>query len=240
MVRCLVAAFVLAVCAQAVAGAPAQFEVVEQFAARLSAGNALRVLGVLSAEAVLVEHDVFVTVAAGPKVGARLRAWIAEGARLEVSFESASAVGAVIVTREQMWLDDMPAHLLPLRSTAVYVVDGGRVHGITRFLDADQRDALMREAVVGDWRRSGFVISYRADGTYDVVQFGRPWDSGEYSIEGGVMRFVSNEQAQACQAGDAGVWTLSFADPDRHTLNKLEDLCVARAGPMLTMDRIPE
>ena len=240
MVRCLVAAFVLAVCAQAVAGAPAQFEVVEQFAARLSAGNVLRVRGVLSAEAVLVEHDVFVTVAVGPQVVARLRAWIAEGARLEVSFESASAGGAVIVTREQMWLDALQEHLLPLRSTTVYVVDGGRVHGITRFLDADQRDALMLEAVVGDWRRSVYVFSYRADGTYGIVQSGRPWDSGEYSIEGGVMRVVSNEQAQACQAGDAGVWRLSFADPDRHTLNLIEDMCVAREGPMLMLNRITE
>ena len=90
-VRFLLAVGVLAVCAQALAGAPAQFEVVERFAARLSEGRA-QLQDVLSTEAVLVEHDQFVQVAVGPAANVRFRAWVADGVRLEVSFESASLV----------------------------------------------------------------------------------------------------------------------------------------------------
>jgi len=240
VIRCLLAVGVLLVCAQAWANAPEQFEVVESFAARLSAGDLLQLRRVLSNEVVLVEHDAFVTVAVGPQAHARFRAWIAEGVRLEVAFESVLADGSLIVTAEQMWRDDVPEHLLPLRSTGVYVVDGGHVQGITRYLDADQLDAVMREAIFGDWRHSGYVFSYHPDGTYGILQSGRAWDSGDYTVEGGVMRVVSDERAQACQAGDVGVWTLSFASPDRHTLDKIEDMCLARVGPMLTLYRITD
>lgn len=241
MVRCLLAVVVLAVCMQASAAAPAQFAVVEQFAARLSAGWLTQVRNLLSTDVFLAEHDLTVRVAVGPEAHARFRAMVAEGARLEVTFESASADGAVIVTREQMWLDDAPEHVMPLRSTGVYVVDGGRIHSITRVLGADQRDTLMREAVVGAWRFEGtYVLSYRADGTYDIERNERPFDSGDYTVEGGVLRIVSNEQAQACQPGHVGTWWLAFTDLDLHTINKIEDMCAPRAGPTVGLGRMSE
>ena len=240
VVRYVLALGVVAVCAQAWAGVPAQFEVVERFVAQLSAGRLVQVRGVLSSAVVLAEHELFVEVVTGPAVSARLRELINQGVRLEVVFESASAGGAVIVTREEMWLDGMPEHMLPLRSTTVYVVDGGRVHGITRLLDADRRDVLMREAIVGDWRTGLYVFSYHADGTYDIVEGGRSWDSGEFAIEGGAIRVVSDEQTVRCQAGDEGVWWLFFTDPDRHTIHRIADACVARYGPMILLRRIAE
>ncbi|MFU8888595.1 MAG: hypothetical protein ACNA8N_08360 [Trueperaceae bacterium] len=238
MVRFLLAAGVMSVCAQALAEAPAQFEVVEQFAARLSAGNLLRLRGVLSTDVVLVEHEAFVSVMAGQQVDARLRAWIAEGARLEVSFEFASADGAMIVTQEEMWLEGMPEQLLPLRSTGVYVVDGGRVRSVTRLLEGGQRDALMRDAIVGDWLTGGYVFSYHADGAYAIAQWGRPWDGGEFTIEGGVVRVVSDERSEFCEAGEVGLWSLSFAGPDRHTIVRIEDVCAAREGPTIVLRRM--
>jgi len=240
VVRCLLAAGMWVACAQAWANVPAQFEVVERFAGRLSDGNLMQLQEMLSAEVVLSEHDLFVRVAVGSAARQRFRAWIAEGARLEVSFESASADGALIVTREEMWLDGMPEIMLPVRSTSVYVVDGGRVHGITRVMVADQRDALMREAVVGEWRLGVDVLSYRADGSYEVTASGRAWDSGAYTIEGGVARFASNDQTGRCEPGDVGVWWLYFADPDRHTLEKIEDSCRARGGGRLRWLRVIE
>ena len=239
VVRCGLALGVVAVCAQAWAGVPAQFEVVEQFAARLSAGSLGRVQGVLASGVVLTEHELFVQSVAGPEAGARLRELINQGARLEVAFESASAGGAVIVTREEMWLDDVPEHLLPLRSTGVYVVDGGRVHGITRLLDADQRDALMREAVVGNWLTStGYSKRLRADGTYDIASGAHAWDSGRYTIEAGVVRIVSGEETVYCRPGDVGLWRYVFTSHDRIDAERLEDMC--RPSPRADLRRITQ
>ena len=241
VVRYVLALGVVAVCAQAWAGVPAQFEVVERFVAQLSAGRLVQVRGVLSSAVVLAEHELFVEVVTGPAVSARLRELINQGVRLEVVFESASAGGAVIVTREEMWLDGMPEHMLPLRSTTVYVVDGGRVHSITRFLDADQRDALMRAAIVGDWRfPCGMVFSLHADGTYGIVQSGRPWDSGDYAIEGGVVQWVSDEQTEVCQPGHEGVWRLDFSSSERVTFDRIEEPCSARSIRTLRLVRIAE
>jgi hypothetical protein len=241
VVRCVLALGVVAVCAQAWAGVPVQFEVVERFAAQLSAGRLVQVQGVLSSGVVLAEHELFVEVVTGPAVSARLRELINRGVRLEVAFESASAGGAVIVTREEMWLDDMPENLLPLRSTGVYVVDGGRVHGITRLLDTDQRDALMRQAIVGDWRcPGGLVFSLHADGTYDIVERGRPWDSGDYAIEGAVVKWVSDEQTEVCRTGDEGVWQMAYSSYERVTLDRIEEPCSARSVPILRLVRVTE
>ena len=175
MVRFLLAVGVPAVGALALAGAPAQFEAVERFAARLSEGNVLQLRTLLPTEVVLTEHDLSLRSAVGPAAHARLPELVAEGARLEVSFEFASVDRSVIVTRERMWLDDMPESLVPLRSTGVYLVDGGRVLSITRVLDADQHDVLMREAIVGDWAYGVYILSFHADGTYELVSFARPY-----------------------------------------------------------------
>ncbi|MFO7694646.1 MAG: hypothetical protein R6V57_16305 [Vicinamibacterales bacterium] len=240
VIRFLHAVVVLAVCSSALASAPAEYGVVEQFATRLSEGYLTQLHQVLSSEVVLVEHGLFVEAAVGLEARTRFRAWAAEGARLEVSFESASVDGAVIVTREQMWRDDVPEHLAPLRSTGVYVVDGGRIHSITRFLDADQRDGLMRDAIVGDWRWSVLVFSFNADSTYDVTQSGLPWDSGDFSVEGGALQFVSNDQSPNCPQGAVGTWWMSFTDADRCTLTKIEDMCAAREGATVRLLRIME
>ena len=241
LVRCVLAACVLAVLASAVARVPAQFEVVERFAAGVSAGNILQVRLVLPTEAVLTEHDLFLRSVAGTAAHARLRELVAQGARLEVSFESASADGALIVTRERLWLDDTPEALVPLRSTVAYVVDGGRLLSITRVLDADQRDVLLREAIVGAWRYAMYVFDYRADGTYEIEAGTRPYDSGAYTVEGGVMRVVSDEHTMACRPGDEGLWWVAFTSTDRHTLERIEDMCGAgRAGPTLHLTRITE
>ena len=147
----------------------------------------------------------------------------------------------MIVTREQMWLDDMPENMVPLRSTGVYVVDGGRIHSITRFLDADQRDALMREAVVGDWRNPASTFHLRAGGTYDLVTGTRPSDSGRYTIEGGVLRVVSDEQTVHCQPGDAGPWRLSFTSDERFSAARIEDMCEGtRTSPTVDWRRVTE
>ncbi len=241
LARCLLTAWVLAVVASALAGPPAQFEVVERFAARLSAGSFMQLRTLLPSELSMVEHGLFLESTAGPAAHARLRALGAQGARLEVSFESASADGALIVTREQLWLDDMPEGLVPLRSTVAYVVDGVRLLSITRVLDADQRDVLMREAFVGDWRQAGLVYRMHADGTYDVEEHGRPYDGGVYTIEGGVMRIVSDERTVACQPGDVGRWRLSFTNLDRHMLERIEEMCsCGRAGAAVYRSRMTE
>ncbi len=235
------AACLLAVIASAVAGVPAQFEVVERFAARLSAGSFMHLRMLLPSELSIIEHDLHVASTAGHTAHARLRELVTQGARLGVSFESASADGALIVTREEMWLDDMPEALVPLRSTVAYVVDGGRLRSITRVLDADQRDVLMREAFLGVWRHAGLVFRIHADGSYAVEEHGRPYDHGIYTIEGGVMRMVSDELTVACQPGDVGLWWLSFTDHDRHMLERIEEMCsCGRAGPAVYGLRMTE
>ena len=220
-------------CAQAWAGAPAQFEVVERFAAQLSAGRLVQVQGVLSSGVVLAEHELFVQAVAGPAVSARLRELINQGARLEVAFESASAGGAVIVTREEMWLDDMPEHLLPLRSTGVYVVDGGRVHSITRLLDADQRDVLMREAVVGGWGCGWYFWDVSSDGTYALLAraSGDRVDSGRFEVVDGVLHMISDEASTICAAGDTLRAAISFSFTvagEGFFFREIDDACGSR------------
>ena len=233
---------VLAAWACALAGPPAQFDVVERLAAALTEGGILQVRAVLATEAVLTEHDFFVRSVSGAAAHTRLRELVPRGARLEVSFESASADGALIVTRERLWLDDPPGGLAPLRSTVAYVVDGVRLLSITRVLDADQRDVLMREAIVGAWRYPGYVFEWHADGTYDIVVAGSiPYDSGAYTIEGGVMRIVSDDQTAVCEPDDVGLWRVSFTNSDRHMLDKVEDTCVnGRHGPTAILNRLAE
>ena len=241
LVRCVLAACVLAVVASAVARVPAQFEVVERFAAALSAGNLSQVRTLLLTEAVLTERDLVLRSAAGTEVHARLRELYLQSARLEVTFESAAAGGAVIVTRERLWLDDMPETLVPLRSTVAYVVDDGRLLSINRMLDADQRHILLQEAIVGAWHAPNVVFNIHADGTYDIEYRRRPYDSGAYTIERDVMRLVSGEQTAACRPGDVGLWRVSFATPDRHMLERIEELCSdRRTRHALWLTRITE
>lgn len=82
----------------------------------------------------------------------RLYALIDAGARLEANFPAAESDGDVIITRQRMGLDDTHEAPTPLRSTDVYVLDGDRILSITRVPDADQRHAMMREALVGPWQ----------------------------------------------------------------------------------------
>jgi len=228
----VVVAAVLALPALSLAQAqsPAQFEVIERYAALVNDGAKapLRVMfshGVTHAELGLYWNE-----ERGTAALPALFALIDGGARLEVEFHAAASAGDVIITRERMWVDGAAEALTPLRSTGVYVVDGDRILSVTRVVDADQREVLMREALVGRWQMHTVRLEYDADGGYRFwresgERVTESLDSGGFVIEGGVHTFVRVDATQVCEPGDVGVWRVRFVTQDTIDVVGIDDMC---------------
>jgi len=230
---------VLTVSAHALAQAPPpQFEVIERYAAIVTQGGSLAataVRSVLAPDVVIAEYALHWTEERGTAAHAHVWDLIRAGVRLEVSFESASAGGSLVVTRERMWGDEVPEALSPLRSTVVYLVVADRILGITRVLDTDQRDALLREVVIGTWWAGAGAMRLDADGSFRLASSrslleSDPLDSGTYVIEDGTWRVVSDETTALCQPGDEGVWHIRATTPDAFELVEIDEMCRTDAG----------
>ena len=230
----LIGVFAVSACALADGPVPEQFQVVERYAALISEGDEFAARQLLAPSVVLAEYDLLWSVAEGPKLSVvmseQVRRLFTSGVRLEVTLEAMASDGAVLMTRERMWGEHVPEGLAPLRSTGVYVVYGEQIVGITRVLDADQRDQLMREALVGRWKGSGPSLLFGADGayrlSYDFVRLeSAPEDSGSYVIEEGVLTIVSDETTKICSPGDVGAWLLSFTSSNVMSLSQIDEAC---------------
>ena len=240
VVRFVMTVSIVALGAQALAQAepPPQFETVERYATIVTEGGSLAAIALRSVFAtnwVYAEHGLYWSEDSGTAAYVRVWDLIATGARLEVVFESATAAGSVIVTRERVWSDDAPDALSPLRWTGVYVLAADRILSITRVLDADQRDALLREAVIGTWRIAGGAMRLDADGGYRYASSrtqldSDPMDSGSYVIEGGAWRVESDDATRICQPGDVGVWLLYAVTPDGVEFVEVEEGCRTVGG----------
>lgn len=240
VVRFVMAAAIVAAGAQALAQAepPPQFVTVERYASIVTDGGSLAAIAlrsVLAADLVYAEHGLYWSEGSGTAAYARVWDLVASDARLEVAFESATAAGSVIVTRERVWSDDVPDALSPRRWTGVYVLAGDRILSITRVLDVDQRDALLREAVVGTWWAAGGAMRLDDDGSYRFASSrslldSDPLDSGSYVIEGGAWRLVSDDATTLCQPGDVGVWLMHAVTPDAFELIEVEEMCRTDVG----------
>ena len=230
LVRCVVVVALLSVSARALADAPAQFEVVERYTALLNEGAKAPLRLMFSRGVLYAEHALYWSEERGTAALPPLYALIDAGLRLEIEFHAAAAAGGVIVTRERMWVDDAPEAMAPLRSTGVYVLDGDRILSITRVVDADQRDVLMRKALVGRWQMHTVRLEHDADGGY------RYWresgesvreslDSGTFVIEGGLYTVVRDDATQVCEPGDVGMWRVRFVTADTVDMVVVDDMC---------------
>ena len=236
--RNAMAAVMLTVSAHTLAEAPPQFETVARYASIVTQGGSLAasaVRSVLASDLVFAEYGLHWSHDGGTAAHARVWDLIGAGVRLEVVFEAALAGGSVVVTRERMWADDVPEPLSPLRSTVVYVVAGERILSITRVLDADQRDVLLREALIGTWHAGGGAMQIDADGGYRLASSrslleSDPTDSGMFVIEGGTWRIVSDDTTSICQPGDEGVWLLHAINPDTFELVEVDEMCRTDVG----------
>ena len=249
----LVWMLMVGVCAFAEAPVPAQFRVVERYAELLSEGNRAALRSLFVPRSVFAEHELFwsveVSPAYGEAVSSRVRAMVAAGVRLEVDLVAFESGGAVLVTRERMWGEITTEALVPLRSTAVYLVLGERIFSITRVLDADQHDVLLREAIIGTWGPSA-ALRFEADGTYRLANSvagldDRAWDNGSFSVDGGAITFVSGADSYSCKPGDVGSWWLRFDAADRLMIVGFEEHCSARGryaspGVGLRFDRVAD
>lgn len=222
----------LAVSALALADAPApaQFELVERYATLLSDGRFHAVVELFQANAVLVEHDLFWQLRQDHALHERLRELVDGGVRVEVELAWASDDGALLVTHERMWWADTSAQREPLRSTATYVVDGARLLSVTRVLVTDQRDALMREAVVGRWAIAQYLARFAPDGSFRIALRPAdldhaPLDSGTWTITGGVVTIVSDEATSICRPGDIATWHVHFQGVDAFDLVLIDEMC---------------
>jgi len=170
---------------------PPQVRLIERYAAALSAGDVPGALATLTSDVVLEEHDLTRRIAIGTRaVQDRLWALVLDGAVLEIESTQVLDEGRVVVTAETMVLDEAPEAGVPLRSTGIYVIEGGLLASITRWLDPLDRDALVATALVGTWRGGdrGLVVRFDADGTFESG-FSRaqvaeaPRDAGSYQLE---------------------------------------------------------
>jgi limonene-1,2-epoxide hydrolase len=241
-VRQAVVIGILVVGACAFAEAPAQFQVVERYAALLSEGDQAGLRSLFAPKAVFAEYDLLWGVEVNPAIGAavsgRVRAMVAAGVRVEIELLAVEGGGALLVTRERMWGDTVPEVLAPLRATGVYLVVGEQIVSITRVLDADQREEMVRDAIIGTWRsltHGGGALALRldADGTYLIANGlalldELPWDSGRFDLEGGVLTFVSGADTYACRPGDVGSWWVRFDTADWFALAQIEEACKRR------------
>lgn len=227
-------AFVMGAFALADGPVPVQFQVVERYAATISEGNEFAAREFLAPSVVLAEYDLFWSAVDGPKLSVvmsdQVRRMFTSSVRLEVELEAVASDGAVLITRERMWGELVPEGLAPLRSTGVYVVYGERIVGMLRVLDADQRDGLMQEALVGRWTGTAGSLRLSPEGSYrHAYAFSHldtaPDDSGSYAVEGGVLTLVSDEATQICSPGDVGTWSLVFTSSNAMSLVQIDEMC---------------
>ncbi len=211
--------------------APEPHEVVERFAAAVSAGETFAAYALLSQGAVWSEHDLFWRIASSQQdVRQRLRELIAANARIELEVDAVLADGSMVIVAERLWSDDVPDDLAPLRSTTLYLVQQGLVRGITRALSAEQRDALLANAMVGPWRCGAFT-RFEADGTYarflslEYLRSGRSYDSGTYVVEAGVVTTVSGDDSEVCEAGQLLRHRWDVIDADTFAVPRIETDC---------------
>jgi len=215
---------------------PPQFQLIERFAAALNDGDVMGALALLTSDFVLEERDLGSRVSHGPRaVQDRLWELVLDGVRLEVELSYVLDDGRLVVTSEQRWGDSVPEALAPLRSTAVYVVEGGLVASATRLLVPDQRDALMAPALVGTWRGGdrGLVVSFDGDGgfrsAFSQAQLEEaPRDVGSYGLEHGVFTWRSGEATRMCEPDDVGSYHARFIDADTLEWQMIDEACRER------------
>jgi len=225
---------------------PAQFEVVEHYAALLNEGAKAPLRLMFSRGVLYAEHALFWSEDRGTAALPPLYALVDAGARLEVDFHAAESGGDVIITRERMWLDDTHEALTPLRSTGVYVLDGDRILRITRVLDVDQRYALMRDALVGTWQETWGQLrfAFDAEGTLRYGALvgapeGHITDGGTYVVEADLLTWVRDETTQICAPDDVTVLQVRFLAPDSLAISAVDDTCRGWVGKgSLRLDRV--
>lgn len=210
---------------------PEAYQVVERFAAALSAGDTFEARTVLADGVTWSEYDLYWRVAPTRlDVARRVAELVRDGVRLETELVAIMGRGSLVITHERMWGDFVPDALAPLRSTTVYLVEQGLVRGITRVLASEQRDALMATAIVGPWR-FGAYTRFDADGTYahflnlEYMRSGRSYDSGTYAIEDGVLTTVSGDDSEVCEAGHFFHAHWDVIDADTFTVVPIETDC---------------
>ncbi len=227
---------------------PPQVRLIERYAAALSAGDVPGALATLTSDAVLEEHDLMRHVAIGTRaVQDRLWALVLDGAVLEIESTLVLDEGRVVVTVETMVLDESPEAGVPLRSTGIYVIEGGLLASITRWLHLVDRDAFVAQALVGTWRGGdrGLVVRFDADGTFESG-FSRsqvaeaPRDVGSYRLERSVLTWSSGDATVMCVAGDEGTHHVRFLDADTIEWQMLGEACLERyMGTRARLERLP-
>jgi hypothetical protein len=210
-------------------GAVEAYLVVERFADALNAGIVADARASLGQNVTWVEYDLTWRVATGRlQAGQRAAQLIEAGVRLEIEVVAIVGGGTMAVAHERMWGVFDPEDLAPMRSTTVYLVEAGRLVGITRVLTADQRDALLTAASVGIWSRAGHYARHDADGRYHTFRdradllAERPYDGGTYTIVGGVATYVSDETSEVCDPGDRSAFRLQMSDGETLHLDPVQ------------------
>ncbi len=122
--------------------------------------------------------------------------------------------------------------------------------------DGNDEDAINGEITVedltGTWRaiEPGSVVQFNEDGTYRIALSidglkDSPVEEGEWTLEGTLFTFISNEDSQNCAAGQRGSYEMEVLEEgpsgeDRMKQIQLEDECSIRGSEGdVTLERVP-
>jgi hypothetical protein len=99
-------------------------------------------------------------------------------------------------------------------------------------LDEDRlRDDLTVEELSGTWRAGGLTfLRFNEDGTYRIALTesfeNSTVDQGEFTLDGTLFTFISNENSAACEAGQRGSYEMEVLEEGPSGENRLEQIHV--------------
>ncbi len=117
--------------------------------------------------------------------------------------------------------------------------------------DGNDEDAINGEITVedltGTWRavEAGSLLRLSEDGTYSITVRNITLEQGQWTLEGTLFTFISNEDSQNCAAGQRGSYEMEVleegpAGEDRMKQIKVEEECNIRGSVGdVTLERVP-
>ncbi len=122
--------------------------------------------------------------------------------------------------------------------------------------DGNDEDALNGdltvEDLIGTWRgrATGSFLQLSEDGTYRIALSAEDIENttveqGQFTLEGTLFTFISNEDSQNCAAGERGVYEIEGPEEgpsgeDRIKQIQVEDECSIRGSVgFVTLERVP-
>lgn len=106
-------------------------------------------------------------------------------------------------------------------------------------------DEIILEDLPGTWkaREPGSYIQFSADGTYRIAgtteNLERPFDQGQFTLEGTLLTYTSSDESIFCVAGQRGIYETEWTEEGALRTMMQEDDCNRRRQKTVTLERLP-